>query len=188
MLTENEIWRQGCAAVAREFQALTAARREQLRGQVAALMAIKSAMHVLVDKVAGSDQCALCRGECCKSGKYHVTAVDVLVYLVNGEPLFEPLFASGWCPFLDETGCMMPPAQRPFNCITFNCEKIEELLSSAELAHFYAREKELRLCYADIRRLFAGSALRGAVMHGESTVQNGRSCPSAAGKRCAGGG
>jgi hypothetical protein len=112
--------------------------------------------------------------------------VDVLVYLVNGEPLFAPRFASGWCPFLDEAGCMMPPAKRPFNCITFNCEQIEDLFSPVELAQFYSQEKELRRCYADITRLFAGSVFRGAVMNNEYAVQSGRSCLSAVGKLSAG--
>jgi len=86
------------------------------------------------------------------------------VYLLDRAPLFEPLFGNGLCPYLAPDGCLMPAAYRPFNCITFNCERIEDLLSEADRAAFYQGERELRRCYGEIRSLFPGHSMHGAVL------------------------
>jgi len=62
----------------------------------------------------------------------------------------------------------MAPAYRPFNCITFNCELIEDLLSADEVSRFYQLERELRLSYGEIRAMFPGNAMDGSLLKGEA--------------------
>lgn len=173
-MTEIEIWHHGCAAIAREFNSLTPLQREEIIVDIAALMALKKSMHSQIDKVSGGDRCAVCRGECCKAGRYHVTAIDLLAFLVTDVPVFTPLFAKGWCPFLGGSGCLMAPEYRPFNCIIFNCDQIEELLDPAALQLFYCQEQELRRLYGTIRSRCASDLLRKAVMDIDQELKSDR--------------
>ena len=157
-------WREGIDRVTAEYRGLPQPVRDRLHGLAAALREQKSAMQALVARVDASLHCAGCGGECCVAGKYHFTKADLLVYLAEGEPLFAPLFGNGLCPNLGCQGCLIPPGYRPFNCITFNCERIEDLLSQDELADFYRMERELRKSYVEIRSLFPDQSMHGALL------------------------
>jgi hypothetical protein len=157
-------WQEGVLRVTAAYQALPQQTLEKLQELAAELREHKSAMQALVARVDASAHCAGCGGECCVAGKYHFTRADLLVYLAFEEPLFEPLFANGLCPYLGQAGCLIPVAFRPFNCITFNCERIEDLLSEIELADFYRMERELRRCYGQLRSLFPEQTMDGALL------------------------
>ena len=157
-------WREGVARVTLAYQALPQREREKLQALAAALKEQKCAMQALVARVGAAEQCAGCGGECCVAGKYHFSRADLLVYLAAGETLFVPLFGNGLCPYLGGGGCLIPPAYRPFNCITFNCERIEELLGPEELDGFYRMERELRRSYGEIRSLFPEQTMYGALL------------------------
>jgi hypothetical protein len=161
-------WQDGVSSVTSAFCALPEPDLAQLRRLSSLLMEQKGAMQALVAQVDAASQCAGCGGACCVAGKYHFTAADLLVYLTTGAPLFAPLFGNGLCSYLGEAGCLMAPAYRPFNCITFNCELIEDLLPPDELTRFYQLERELRQTYAEIRSLFPGSSMHGALLRGEA--------------------
>jgi len=163
-MTVEDSWREQVARVSlllsqfpQEEHARLAELCERLREQ-------KLALQALADRADAAASCAACGGACCVTGKYHVTPVDLLVYLVNGELLFAPHFESGLCPYLGEGGCLMRPAYRPFNCITFNCELIEDLLSAEEVSRFYRLERELKGSYQAIRALFPGGGMDGALL------------------------
>jgi len=157
-------WQEGIARVTAAFLALPQQALQQLQVLSAELREQKCAMQALVARVGAAGHCAGCGGECCVAGKYHFTRADLLVYLAAGEALFEPLFANGLCPYLGQAGCLIPVAFRPFNCITFNCERIEDLLSELDLADFYRMERELRRCYGQIRSLFPEQTMYGALL------------------------
>ena len=159
-----EQWREGVGRVTRAYLALPQPLIQRLHGLSAALKTERRAMQELVAKVGAAAHCASCGGECCVAGKYHFTRADLLVYLASQEPLFTPLFGNGLCPYLGREGCLIEPAFRPFNCITFNCERIEELLSEQELAGFYRMERELRRYYGEIRSLFPEQTMHGALL------------------------
>lgn len=157
-------WQKGVDAVTALFCALPQADLLKLRGMSLALLAQKEAMQELVAKVDAASHCAGCGGACCVSGKYHFSAVDLLVYLATDRPLFSPRFDSGLCPYLGEPRCLIPTGYRPFNCITFNCEIIEDQLSRDELSRFYLMERELRLGYGEIRSLFPPGSMDGSLI------------------------
>jgi len=157
-------WRAGVRLVTQAYLAAPEPLRARLRELAALLKETKCAMQALVARVDAAAHCAGCGGECCVKGKYHFTKADLLVYLVDGKPLFVPLFSNGLCPNLGCQGCLIPTAYRPFNCITFNCELIEDLLPGEDLASFYRMERELRLRYQEIRSLFPEQTMHGALL------------------------
>lgn len=160
----EEQWRNGVHTVTLAFLSQPEQVLERLRGLSAALREQKCAMQALVERVGAASHCAGCGGECCVAGKYHFTRADLLVYLATGETFFAPLFGNGLCPYLGREGCLTPPAYRPFNCITFNCERIEDLLSGEDVASFYRMERELRRIYGEIRSLFPEYSMHGALL------------------------
>jgi len=157
-------WQEGVRLVTAAYLALPQQSLQKLHVLAAELREHKCAMQALVARVGAAGHCAGCGGECCVAGKYHFTRADLLVYLAFEEPLFEPLFDNGLCPYLGQAGCLIPVAFRPFNCITFNCERIEDLLSEDQLANFYRMERELRRCYGEIRSLFPEQTMYGALL------------------------
>lgn len=162
----EEQWQDGVRTVTGVFSRLPKPDLDKLRALSFQLMEQKRAMHALTARVDPATQCAGCGGACCVAGKYHFSAVDQLVYLATGEPAFSPLFDNGLCPYLGRTGCLMAPAYRPFNCITFNCELIEDLLHAEEVSRFYRLERELRGSYQAIRALFPDNSMDGALLKG----------------------
>ncbi|HJV66543.1 MAG TPA: hypothetical protein VJ550_12470 [Geomonas sp.] len=158
------LWREGVCRVQLAFAGLDGPGRREAERLCRLLVARKEAMQELVARVDASAHCAGCGGACCVTGKYHFSAVDLLAYLATGRELFEPSFDNGLCPYLSSDGCLMPPGYRPFNCITFNCERIEDQLSKDEVALFYDSERELRETYARIRALFPGRSGDGPLL------------------------
>ena len=159
-------WHEGVLRVTVAFSKLSQPDLGRLKAYGSLMLEQKRAMQALVAQVDAGSHCAGCGGACCMSGKYHFTAVDLLVYLATGERLFAPLFDNGLCPNLGEAGCLMAPGYRPFNCITFNCDLIEDLLPVDEVSRFYRLEKELRVTYAGIRSLFPDNSMDGALLKG----------------------
>jgi hypothetical protein len=157
-------WQEAVQRVNSWWEHTPAALRGELEMLGRRLMEQKRSLQGIVARVEASSHCAGCGGACCVTGRYHFTPVDLVAYLVAGEPLFQPLFANGLCPYLGEQGCLMAPQFRPFNCITFNCELIEDRLTPEELSGFYLLERELRLSYREIRSLCPAGSLGGSLL------------------------
>jgi hypothetical protein len=157
-------WQEGVRQVTLAFEGLPPELRERLGLLAADLKTLKESLQQLVEPAGAAQQCAECGGACCRAGKYHFSRVDLLIYLVDGKELFEPLFGNGLCPYLAPQGCLIPVSYRPFNCITFNCERIEDLLPEVDVTGFYRKERELRRLYGEIHSLFPDHAMYGAVL------------------------
>lgn len=164
VVTDDEAWRLGVKAILWEFQSLTPDQLTGLKDGIEKLIALKAAMQAVVEKVNCAAICATCGGECCVRGKYHFSAIDLVVYLLTGKELIEPSFATGRCSYLAEDGCLMPPQYRPFNCVTFVCEQIEMHLPASDKEFFYAAEGKLRLIYRELQEVFTDRRMRGSVM------------------------
>jgi hypothetical protein len=149
-----EVWRRAADVVGREFIALPGLFLEKIEILVAEIKSLKTALFELTRIVEGEAVCKACNGGCCDSGRYHFTVTDLLAYLSDGKELFVPDFSNGRCPYLGRDGCMMEPEYRPFNCISFNCECLEELLPQEDVRTFYEMEKELRMRYTAVENLF----------------------------------
>jgi hypothetical protein len=140
------LWRRGVALLTREFSLLSAERREELGQLLADVGNIKEELCHLSDAAQGAAICAACGGACCRAGRYHVTLLDLLAFLAAGETTVEPEFAPGACPFLGCEGCrIVPRRRRPFTCVIFICDLIDERLGADETSRFSQREHDLRL-------------------------------------------
>ena len=163
-------WQEGVLRVGRGYSLLDGPQSLRLAALCLQMREQKRSLQAIASSVDAAGRCAGCGGACCVAGKYHFTAVDLLVYLTGGEPLFVPLFGNGLCPYLAEAGCLAAPEFRPFNCITFNCELIEDLLPEEDVSRFYQLEQALRRTYGEIRSLFPENTMDGALLQGASTV------------------
>ena len=156
-MTELEKWHRGVVALKEEYGSLAAGLRDELRRYVGRIKALKRSLF-LVSQAAGSlEICRICQGDCCNGGKNHVTVVDLLVYLSDGKEPFTPRFEREICPYLGKHGCLMAPEYRPYNCITFICERVEDGLGPVEKMGLQEKEKELRSLYDNLERLFDNS-------------------------------
>lgn len=72
------------------------------------------------------------------------------------------------CPFLTDQGCALAVESRPFNCVTFICDTIEECLSSEDQQQFYTLERQLREHYTAFDQRYIGSSLQGLLIRSQS--------------------
>lgn len=170
MLTDREMWDSAVAAVRLEYAALSAPLRREVAVKVSQIRSLKGEIHSFAAGLDGAAICAACLGECCAKGKHHFTVADLLVFIASGEPLFAPAFSSGLCPYLGDGGCLMGAEFRPFNCIIFNCDRIEGLMEPAALERFSSLEKALRMVYMDMEQLFGNRFMSGLLMNYERDV------------------
>lgn len=173
-MSDRERWEIGIAAVREEFASLSPGVRSRVEEFAAALKLRKKELQSLAEEAHAGEICAACRGECCARGKNHFTVVDLLVYLADGRELFVPRFGGELCPYLGEDGCLMPPEYRPYNCISFICERVDGLLEPAAHARFCALEEELRAVYEEIERLFDNRFRGGLLGNCERDVEQKR--------------
>jgi hypothetical protein len=166
-LTETRLWRQLVVRVGEELSRLDLAETAWLQASLAQVADCQRQLHAFFLQAGGVQLCRDCAGNCCGCGKNHLTLVNLLGYLVNGEAVPEPEF-SRTCPFLGDAGCRHEVGRRPFNCVIFLCEEIEERLDPASRECFYHHERQLRRFYAEFDRRYAGSGLCGIFIRAES--------------------
>ncbi|RII28957.1 MAG: hypothetical protein CXR31_03550 [Geobacter sp.] len=166
-MTDEELWRTGIDALAREYRALPSPLRERVAELAAQVKEAKLALHDCVTAVDIGAICADCRGECCARGKNHVTVIDLLVSLVEGRELVTPFFGHDICPYLGANGCLMAPPYRPFTCIIFNCDRVEGLMGKSEKERLYEAERRLRAVYGEFEKLFGKRFMAGLLIMSE---------------------
>jgi hypothetical protein len=159
------MWNNAVALVRREYEALSDNEKAEV-GSVAGLIRIKKGeIFSLTENRGSSEICANCRGACCAKGKYHFTVVDLLVFLAGDVELFTPSFDGDLCPYMGNGRCLMTPSFRPLTCITFHCESLEDLLSTAELERVSSLESGLRNQYAHLEAFFGTRFTQGLLLN-----------------------
>jgi len=161
----QQLWSQLVTQVTAELADLPADERSWLEAQLQLVADLQRQLHALFEQANGAEICRDCRGECCGHGSYHFNLANLLGYLVSGEPLLTPDFTAG-CPYLAAGGCQIPVGLRPFNCVTFICETIEQRLPVGQRKRFYALERQLRQAYLSFDARYRGSSLRGLLQSG----------------------
>ena len=142
---DTGLWDRGMALLEREFSLLSMEQSDELAALLAEVGRLKEELLSLSDAAEGSAICAACGGACCRVGRYHPTPLDLLAFHAAKEIPVVPDFASGVCPFLGPAGCGIAPSKRPFTCVIFICDLIEERLSGDEVTRLHQVEEELRL-------------------------------------------
>jgi hypothetical protein len=153
-MTEKERWDLGVCAVRKEYAGLSPADRSHVKVCVGQIRSLKNELQLIAEGADAGAVCALCSGECCRGGKGHVRAVDLIAYLSDGREIFTPCFEKAICPYLGDGGCLMEPGYRPFNCITFICERVEDLLGAPEKERYYELERRLRILCGKLEERF----------------------------------
>lgn len=162
----ERLWRSALGAVAKELPRLAAAERAWMAEQLVQIGRCQQQLQDLFAGAGGAGVCQTCAGACCERGTHHLTLVNLLAYLLAGKQPPTPDFART-CPFLGDAGCLLPATHRPFNCVTFICEPVEEGLSPAGREVFWALERRLRALYEAFDGRYAGSSLRGLLIRAE---------------------
>jgi len=153
-------WRQLLERLGAELAALGDAEREWLATQVAAIGRIQEELDRLFITAGGEQACRSCLGECCGCGRHHLTLTNLLGALLAGREPVEPDFSLP-CPFLGPSGCRLIPALRPYNCITFFCDTLEQNLGTAGRARLRDLDARLRSHYQAVADRYPLASLRG---------------------------
>jgi len=160
------LWRRCVARVREELLRLPDDERCWLAEHLWQVQQLQRRIHGFFEMADGASRCLACSGACCEKGRNHLTLVNLLGFLLAGETPPEPDFAAT-CPFLGAAGCCLDVERRPFNCVTFNCEALEDVLDEVSRAAFYQMERQLRQLYEAFDCRYAGSSLRGLLIRAE---------------------
>jgi hypothetical protein len=144
----------------RELDALSEVDRTWLKERLAVVEVTQLALDKLFCKAGGVESCAGCDGACCDCGRHHITLTNLLAYLMEGEDPPAPDF-SRTCPYLGDLGCLLPAARRPYNCITFFCENLENRTDSIDREQLRTLDRRLRNEYQRIEKRYPTASLRG---------------------------
>jgi len=165
-----EQWRQIIVSIQQELCCVPEGERQWMEQHLANIHKLQAELHQLFLDADGANQCQLCQGGCCERGNNHMTLVNVLGALLDGHLPAADFSRS--CPFMNDQGCLLPVQTRPFNCVTFICDKIEERMSDALCQQFYALEQQLREQYLAFDQRYIGSSLRGLLIRSQSMSGN----------------
>ena len=146
--------------IRRELDVLSEADRTWLKERLVVIEATQLALDELFCKAGGVQSCAGCDGECCGCGRHHITLTNLLAYLLVGEDPPAPDF-SRTCPYLGDQGCLLPVSRRPYNCITFFCETLEDQLNSVDSEQLRTLDRRLRNEYQRVEERYPAASLRG---------------------------
>lgn len=166
MRQRQDLWQHALAAVRSELPLLDSRRRTWVGAAVANIARWQEQIHALYLAADGPALCCRCRGACCACGTYHFTLVNLLAYLIENEEPPAPDFQKT-CPFLGPSGCLLPVARRPFNCVIFLCDQILDNLTEMQQRQARLLEDRLRRQYLEFENYFAGASLRGLLIRAE---------------------
>jgi hypothetical protein len=172
-VTDHELWSEAVGRVQSEYQSLPLPVKQRLYELSSEIRALKDEHQKLVSRFSPDLLCERCNGICCRYGKHHFTAVELIVYLAAERELFTPSFENPVCPYIGDTGCLMEPALRPFNCIIFICEDLDIRLDESSRAELSAIEKKLRQLYLQIDQLLGNRFGNGLLISFQRSVDAG---------------
>jgi len=143
-----------------DLAAIDVADKQWLHYRLAEIEKLQLALDNLSRDVGGASACADCDGACCGCGRHHITLTNLLSYLLEGEEPPSPDFTRT-CPYLGENGCCLPVARRPYNCITFFCEQLEDNLDDQQKLMLRELDRRLRKEYQTVADRYPAASLRG---------------------------
>lgn len=158
--SRQTLWQEITHKIEEEWKTLSGDERSWITVKINRLAEVQQQLHHIVSCADGEEICRNCAGACCGHGLYHPTLVTVLAHLVLNHPLPVPDFTQS-CPYFGVKGCQFLPVVRPYNCLIFICELIEERFSEDQRQSMLSLELELREVYMAFDRRYSGSSLRG---------------------------
>lgn len=159
----DRCWRTIVKQVESEYRLLPETEKHWIARRLDKIASLQRELDRLFTKADGEQSCGTCLGECCVKGHNHMTLANLLAFLQQGE-LPPPADFSRTCPFLGERGCLLGIEERPYNCISFVCDIIENSLTSEEIDQFYRQEGQLRAIYLEFAERYVGGGLTGLLL------------------------
>ena len=153
-------WPEVVRRVRDELSALDDAAVQWLQERVQAIECLQEAIDRLFCKADGERCCRDCEGDCCGHGRHHLTLTNLLAFLLPSEEPPTPDFRNS-CPYLGVTGCLLPVSRRPYNCITFFCDRLESGLSVEDQKALRDLDRQLRREYLAVAERYPAASLRG---------------------------
>ncbi|PLY00221.1 MAG: hypothetical protein C0623_07570 [Desulfuromonas sp.] len=163
---DQKLWHDIVDRVNYEWRHLHPEEKDWVSTHGARLATLQRELHQLFLDVGGADLCCDCNGSCCGHGKFHPNLTNLLICKILNFPIPDPDFSAD-CPYIGDLGCLFPPEARPYNCVSFICEQIEELFAPSNKEKFYALENEIRGEYALFVERYTGASMRGLLIRGE---------------------
>jgi hypothetical protein len=144
-VNDQATWEQAVTAAGTSYTNLLSGTSQELERLIEEIMQLKQKLVEVVLSAGSTDICRSCGGECCRFGKYHVSVLDIMAYLKTGaQPIIPDFSNHPACPYSDVSGCTMAPGYRPMTCVVFNCQQVEEQLTSEQHETLRSYERELR--------------------------------------------
>ena len=143
-----------------ELDALDVTDRQWLSDRLDSIAAIQLELDDLFRLAGGVQVCAKCNGACCGCGRHHLTLTNLLAFLLKDDEPPAPDLGKT-CPYLGEQGCRLQVSRRPYNCITFFCEQLEENLSEENRQQLRFMDQQLRRQYQALAERYPAASLRG---------------------------
>ena len=159
-------WEWIVAQVVEEYQNLPAVEQQWIAEKLQRIATLQGRLNGMFEQGDGLQACAACHGECCAKGHNHMTLANLLAFVSQGE-LPPTADFSRTCPFLGSLGCLISAERRPYNCISFVCDTIENYLTSEQIEEFYSLEGQLRSTYLDFAERYAGGGLTGLLLQSQ---------------------
>jgi hypothetical protein len=160
LMTNPPDWPTLLRRVKSEVAALGAVERVWLNERLAIISETQVALDELFRKAHGIESCSGCDGACCDCGRHHITLTNLLAYLLAEENPPPPDFNRP-CPYLGDMGCRLSVERRPYNCITFFCEELEEKLAPFDRERLRTLDCQLRSEYQRVADRYPAASLRG---------------------------
>lgn len=159
----QKLWEQIVSEVEEQYLILGQDEKNWLAPRVRRIADLQQQLNSLFQAADGEQHCCDCAGGCCHAGHNHMTLINLLQYIFRQQQLPPADFQQS-CPFLGVCGCLLPVERRPYNCITFICDRIEGSLSPRQLSEFYRVEGELRQLYLAVAQRYLGAAMTGLLL------------------------
>lgn len=159
-------WQRIVVQVAEEYRNLPASEQQWLADRLQQIADLQGRLNRMFEEGDGLQVCTACNGECCVKGHNHMTLANLLAFVSAGE-LPPTADFSRTCPFLGDFGCLIGAERRPYNCISFVCDTIENSLTSEQIEEFYSLEGQLRSTYLEFVERYAGGGLTGLLLQSQ---------------------
>ena len=91
-MTDHELWSEAVGRATGAYLALPVPVKQRLVRLVSEIRALKDQHQRLVANCGAQSACERCTGICCRYGKHHFTAVDLIAFLAADRELLIPDF------------------------------------------------------------------------------------------------
>ena len=161
--TRSQLWQEILLRVVTDYHLLPVSEKQWIATRLDQIALLQRQLQELFTAGDGDNACRLCQGDCCAKGHNHMTLANLLSY-IHQELSLPPADFSRTCPFLCEQGCLLAIESRPYNCITFICDTIEDALTDQDKQQFYDLDQQLRELYQEFSRRYLGAAMTGLLL------------------------